>query len=778
MPTKTASFLVAPNLYLVHQSLGAAKADAKPVEVATNHIVVVDVSGSMYGEIPKIRTDLKLKLPKLIGEKDTLSLIAFSGRNQCWTILEGEPVATLKDLSTVHTAIDRWLTAQCLTGFKDPLVEATKLIDRVTKKRPGTVCSLFFMSDGCDNQWPRQEVLKAVEDAAKGLAAATFVEYGFYADRPLLTAMAERAGGTLIFADTFDKYQPQFEAAMQKRPMGGKRIEVPVQGDPIGGFVWSQGGGELTTYGLTAGKASVADGTGSIWYLSPSVVGQLEAEFKIPSVESVGQQATAAAYAAISLYSARMKPEVVLPFLRATGDVAFIERFGGLFGKQKYTDFMEEAKTAAFDATKRLTKGCDPSKLPRDDAFTVLDVLNLLANDEDNRVLLDHEAFKYNRIGRGRVDANTVLTTEEQAEVNALTLDLAKAGKDIAKVKEITTKIASITNKPEPLKFVADVAPDGYPVSSLTYNEQNPNVSFLVRKTGKVDISGAKPAALKSILPDQFQTFIFRNYAVIKDGLVNIETLPVKLSTATLERLFAEAKAGRLPDDAVIIKGGVTLLNFKVLPVINRQQVRAASAKALFENEWALTKVQAAQKVYKSVLKEKGGAKKSAGFEETYGVDAATWLKDQGFTDYSGFGPKVVQAPATDFYMAKEMNVKLASFSAIPSLNEFKKQAAKGKLTPSAQLMDGAWKAVEAFLATDDGKDDKKVEAWLKAQDKALDATRRGYIAAKAQQVFGIIVGQIWFADFATPDENTMTLTIDGVKLACTVEMKEVEVKI
>lgn len=780
--THATSFVVADKLYLVRQEVPQkGKVAAKPAEVPTNHVAIIDCSGSMYGELPRIRQQLKQRLPKILKAGDTFSIIWFSGRGQFGALLEGEPVATLTDLATVNQAIDRWLQPQGLTGFKEPLEEVTRLIARVGKKNANPF-ALFFLSDGCDNCWGRADILKAVEKAAGVVAQATFVEYGYYADRQLLTAMAEKAGGQMIHAQDFDAYVPTFEAVVQKRPTGASRIEVKVEGDAVRGFVWTAQDGDLVTYGVEGGAVKVPENTGAFWYLSPTVVGQkgpdLTSSFKDagdPTKDNMGLAALPSAYAAISLFSTRMAPEVVLPFLKATGDVAFIDQFGGLFGKQKYSEFMDAAKAAVFDEKKRLTKGYDPKKVPAEDAFTVLDVLKLLQSDDDNRVLLDDKRFKYSRIGRGRVDAATVLTPEEQAQVTALTAELAKT-KDVKKAKEINAKISAITDKPEPLTFVADPAPEGYAVSSLTYNEEKPNVSMLVRKTGTVDISAA---GAPSGLPGKFPTFVFRNYAIVKDGLVNVSVLPVKLSQKTLETLFDASAQGRLPENvAVGGEDGVMLLNLGLLPVINRQMVKATSAKALFEAEWALLKTQAQQKVYNTLLKDLAGTKKSEGFVEKYGQEAADWLKAQGFTDYSGFSPKSVQAESTDVYAAKELSVSVKGFSAIPSLNDFKKQAAKGKFTPSAALMEAAFKDAEAFLATADGKDQAKAEAWLKAKVKALDVERRQRIAAKAQAVFCVIVGQVWFSEFSSIDENTMTLTLDGQKLDCKVEMKEVQVKI
>ncbi len=268
------SFAVSDSLYLTSLPV-SWKEPAKPKEVPTNHLAVIDCSGSMAYDLPKIREQLKKKLPKLLREKDTISIIWFSGRSQFGTLLEAEPVATLTDLKDVEQAIDRWLRPTGMTGFKEPLEEVPNLVARVSKKTPGSVFSLFFMSDGCDNQWPRQDILKAVEKAGSSVASATFIEYGYYADRPLLTQMAEKSGGALIFAEDFDRYVPAFEAAIQKRQSGAKRVEVKIPGDPIAGFVYAFSGNDLLTFAVEAGSVQVPEDTKEVWFLSPSVVGIL-----------------------------------------------------------------------------------------------------------------------------------------------------------------------------------------------------------------------------------------------------------------------------------------------------------------------------------------------------------------------------------------------------------------------------------------------------------------------------------------------------------------------
>jgi hypothetical protein len=761
------SYEIDPRLHLVEQRLDLGRSIPKPVPQSVNHIVVIDCSGSMSGDLPQVRKQLKAKLPKILSRNDTISLIWFSGRGQFGTLIEAEPVSTLIDLQDVYKAIDRWLSPIGLTGFKEPIEEAAKVVDRVAKKREG-VFSLFFMSDGCDNQWPRADILKAVGEISTRCAASTFVEYGYYADRALLASMAEKAGGQHIFAEVFDKYEPIFDNVISKPIMGAKRIQVEVAGDAVRGLVYAIEDGDLLTFGVEGGKVSVPERTSRIFFLSPKALGThghyADSKDVVPPM-----------YAAISLFATRMLPDIVLPLLKKTGDVAFIEQFGGCFGKQKYSEFMETTKTAVFDASVRMTKGYDPSRVPPEDAFTVLDLLRVLTQDDFAHVLLDHDEWKYSRISRKRVDANSVLTDEEQEKIAELSLERGKT-KDVKRVKELQAEIDKILSaKKDALVFNANKEPDGYEIATLTYNEDRPNISMLVKKTGTVDLSGRigdNPHLAK--LPKEFPSFIWRNYAIVKDGLVNVEKMPVKVAQATYETLVkAGVEVKVIEQNASMVTG---VINLRPLPIINRKMVKTTSAKTMFDLEWQLTSKRAAQKVYNTFRKELF-PKESKGYALVYGEDVAKWLGEQGITDYSGFSPKQVQAEAKDFYMGKSLEVKLKGFASLPSVKDVKERIAKGKaLTGGAALMAPIIQEVEEWLAKNPKKANQ--EAYLDGKQKSTTAEVRGLLIEKARLIFSVVVGQVWFSEWATLEENTMPVKTSSGDVLGTIEMKEVEIAI
>jgi hypothetical protein len=390
---------------------------------------------------------------------------------------------------------------------------------------------------------------------------------------------------------------------------------------------------------------------------------------------------------------------------------------------------MDNTKLAAFQADHRFVSGWDPTAVPDDNAFTVLDLLKALTEDDNVRVMLDHSSFQYSRISRGRVDAD---------------------------------------DSPNALKFVADPSPEGYPISSLTYNEDRPNISLLVRKNGTVDLSGIKPAALKKV-PNVIDTFIFRNYAIVKDGLVNISRLPLQLP--------AGVKAVLKKNGVVMIDDGdVTIVEVSPLPIINRAMVQATSAKTLLELEYELTKQRAYQKVWNGLRKELAPKVSTGGYAKVYGEEAATWLKEQGLTDYSGFGPKQVSVESKDFYLGKEMAVSLKGYSSLPSVNEVKtKIASKKAVTGGAVFMVEAIDEAERFLKSNP---EKLHEKWVGAKADVATTVTRGLIHRAATIKMAVIVSQTWFTEWKTLDENIMTIRQDGKDIEGAIKLNEVEIRI
>lgn len=171
------------------------------IEIAktVNHIIVIDVSGSMYYDLPEIRKNLKNKISNLVkNDSDTISIIWFSGKNDVGVLKEEVQVNSLKQLSDLNNAIDRFLKPIGLTAFSKPLELCNEVIDRITENNDGAF-SLIFMSDGYSNDdisW--NNVMDAIKEISPKLSSSLIIEYGFYADSRKLTEIAGALGGEKI----------------------------------------------------------------------------------------------------------------------------------------------------------------------------------------------------------------------------------------------------------------------------------------------------------------------------------------------------------------------------------------------------------------------------------------------------------------------------------------------------------------------------------------------------------------------------------------------------
>lgn len=813
----TTSWKVADGLFLVCHTLASDIAAPPPKPEPTNHVLVIDCSGSMSWDLPMLRASVKAKVPSLIGEDDTITIVWFSGRGEFGVLpgVEGVRLANMKDLTDVHRAIDRWLKPVGLTAFVEPLREVAVVLDRVDRKNPGRA-ALFFLSDGMDNCWRKEDIYAAIAAIAPRLASATFIEFGPYADRPTLTRMAEKAGGSVIYAADFAAYEPVFVAAMGKKTPAAKKTQVVLGTMPVGGFAFALDGDEVLTFGAdeiggAPGRLVVGAGVSvpghltKVWHLSTEAAGETKPLATVASVGADAEQAPGrvvpvfdlgvlpAAYATMAVFAQRVQPKVVWSFLRALGDVSFIDEFGLCFGKQRYSAFIDRCKAAATTGTGWYEKGYDPKRVPRDDATTILDVMDLLASDERCRILTESAAFTYTRIGRKAESKADMLTVTESEQVAELAKEMGeKAGeREVAALRDVLAKLGAILNgRKKPLKFVLDPTwkEGGYAIGDLVWKEGMPNLSFRVKQYGTVDISAEEdvPKNVRDALPQIVSTYRYRTYTVVKDGFVHVEWLPVRVPKAVYETLLALDVVDPTVDVVKEVSDGIyeLVLDLRRTPVINQNMVNSASARALAEKTWKLLELKAAAKVWKHYTPER----KSAGFATVYGKEAAAWLDANGITDHSGFRVESTSAPSRDFFMAKQLDVTVPGFSSLPSVEDVRSRmepdpkAKKPKaLTPAAKLMVPHLAEVDAFRASPffakAADKESLFEKWVGDQAKQAVKETRRLQTEIAKQKFSILIGQIWFKEFSSMDENKLKVDLGGESREVTFEL-DMEVKV
>uniref|UniRef100_A0AAU8L096 VWFA domain-containing protein n=1 Tax=Serratia phage Kevin TaxID=3161161 RepID=A0AAU8L096_9CAUD len=720
--------------------------DAVKTPAPTNHIFVADISYSMCNALPKLRAHLKNNLAQLVKENDTVSILYFSSKGQFGPVFIGEPVRHISDLSDINKAIDRYLVPTGCTGFVEPLQLAVTTANDLREN--GNNNSLIFMTDGYDNEWTESKILDAADKLNGAFDNITFIEYGWNCNRPLLEKMAAITGALHVFAEGWEQYAPAFEEVLAQSASKRINIDVPESASHI---VYLDGD-RVQVNVAHLGKATIPEHVNEVWALNKDIG---------PSLASQKNQTLL--YAVLYYAVHTMEPDLAWATLKALGDVRFIKLYNNCFTKQDYSTFKELVQAAVFDQHERLAEGYDPNLVPDENAPTVVDVLEFLA-EKDVNIDVGSPQFSYSRIGAATVQKAD--DTEDQlAEqiANAATKEERKAlALQLAEAQEWT---------PE---FKANPGEALVPVNTLVYNSSRPNISVQTSRYGTISV----PAEVRKAhpgLPAELDSLIYRNYTIVRDGIINMKSLPIDCTPEVVAELFA--MGARVYGNA-----GKYVLDLTSVPLINRGMTRGIKATEHFADSVRLEDLKARQKVLKFYRDQLSGPKSNAvGLAGRFGVETAEYLSAHGIRDY-GFSPKTESVESTDFYYSKELNVKIKGLSSLPSVNAVRAKLEKSsKLNAGDALIAKHLKSYDDFVATPAianaaGKD-KIIDAWLRDEAKAAIQEVRNLNKRLSKTLYAIVAGHAWFADLDFED-TTLDVTVDGVTYTVTAVLEDKEVKI
>lgn len=730
------------------------------VEVAkkTNHIFVVDVSYSMYYDLPKIKTQLKNKLSNVMRDGDTISIVWFSGSRDCGVLKEEVEVKSLKTLSDLNDAIDRWLRPVGCTAFGKPLEVVHEIIGRISANRPDTVFSMIFLTDGYNNDCPWNEVISALKVLENELASSTFVEYGYYADSRRITEMASIVGGEKVSTSDFDEFEPVFDAKISSEIMGGKKVVVEIQDHYLYDFAFSVGtDGSVLLYNIGDGKIMVSSNVKEVYFFSPIGIGNetpRDLKVNIPSASDT------ALYAAIYVLSDKLLNEDAEKIFYALGDNHYYGVLVNAFGKQKLNAFKTAIKECVIDATKRFPAGQSTILPVPDDAYCLMNLIEDLSNTEGCLFYPNHEDFVYKRIGAKRVQRGEDLSAADKKR-------LAEA-KDINEIQKIT---AELSEKNVKIEFKNSNPERGYALTDLVWNSERANLSVRIRIEGEAVVPENK------FNIDKVASYKYNTFTIVKDGIVNIKKLPV-LFNPELHNTLVKNGVGFTMDDETCV------IDLTSIPLVNRGMVKAISANELAKKEWELKKLQGDKKVYDFYRKELF-PKTSKSFVELLGQEAADWLKEVGITDYNGFSPKTDAEKTSDSYLSVNLATKIKGLSGLPKVDDVKKKILDGAtLKLNEWIMSDALKKYMEQTASDMyqslGEEQKKgvLRTYLTTKSDMLNIRRRKVLQEIAEIKFALILSKKWFTEFTSFDENVLNLTLDGQDLTFTFDLKEKEVEI
>jgi uncharacterized protein YegL len=760
------------DLYFAQQIVDFTEQRERLVDINTHHLFIIDCSGSMSDQLVKIRKDLFNKISTILKPNDSTTIIWFSGKNEFGVVLEDYQVSSNISLTNVKNAIDKYLTPQGLTAFKQPLEEAKKVIKNINSYKKDYLHSLFFLTDGCDNCWSEKEILNTIDDLKDYINGATIVEYGYYCNRELMSRMAQVFGGIHTVSKSFQDLDPYLSKQFTNKNQN-RRTYVHLDRTPEFDVVWNVVDKDVILYSPNASnEVSISvNGQTNIFYITKQEpIGNYlgGAEYfnkKYISGEYANDEMLVGFYASLFAFSRKNDYNTVSELLKMIGDANLIKIKANTFGTQKITELEEKFVSCINNPSDRYKDGYNPNLEPSEDAYCVIDMLSDLMSNEQNFWYPQHESFSYKKISSKTVSKSDRLSEEDKEKIEQKLKDgnLSDIQKTIDEIKEKTN---------EELEFNYDNELQPCSFNDLTWNDKRANLSVSVTFPGYVFLP-KNNFGIKS----KFPTKIFRNYTIVKDGIIHSYNLPVSLSEETFNKL----QLNGLLHGEQYQSGKIYVLNFENIPVINRKMVSSLSAKDVFINSWELLKLQAANTVFTALKKRlfKGVDKN---FEEQYGSEAALWLASLGLKD-NGFAPAKVVEKSGEEIVVNTLEIKIDKLSTSMSAKDVETAErtldANGSVTGRQELLVPAIKEFRQFVKNlKDPNDNQAIQDWLYEKSKTFRTQKTRLMTEISKSKFLTIVGKSWFKEFSDRSQKEMVLNLDSKDIKFIVEDKLTTVKL
>lgn len=716
------------NLFLTEQEV-KVKAGAVPTKVATNHIWIYDRSGSMYGELPGLCKDM-IERAKQIPVGDTITLGWFSGTGERNFMLKGFKIGDKQDYKVLEDTIKKNSSTVGMTCFSQILEDTDQILKDLSVF--GDSFALCFLTDGYPTVYPMDKEVKSIHAAIAKIegriSSSILVGYGNYYNKELMSQMAEKLGGSLIHCSVLPEFSMQLTNFITDSSENEKKLMVALESDvKEKDVVFSLNNSQINTYAVDKGEINFIPkkkGGNYVYALVTTAPGSGE-EVDLDEVKKDSVlRLTRAAYAASFILVQKTKTDAALEVLSVLGDKHLIDTVSVAFTNEEYGKAEGQIKQAVIHPNKRLLKGKDTKYLPKEDAYCLLNALDTLMSDEEAKFYPYDPSFVYQKIA------------------------------------------ASTKTKGDYPKFEANKSM-ACPLSQLTWNESKLNLSMLARIEGTIKL---KDGFKKLGFSEDYPTYVWRNYALVKDGFLNMRALPVTLS----ESSFDELQDNGVIDSTIDYRPGeVIVLNLDRIPVINRAIANGkTSAKEICKKVFEETKLKAQLKALNFIKSEIDPTSKKLA-SDTLSDEQVAFLEANGIGK-NGFAPPQEKVEPTDKYMAKEFCIDIKGLSSLPKVDDVRKKVEEKKaLTPAMELVKSGLELYSGDKLSKSTNDKVKVsfvDGLIKGLKYDLARIRSDIQATK----FAIILGKKWFDEFDSRENNK--LTVEGREY--TIGVSEVEVKI
>jgi hypothetical protein len=673
---------------------------------SVNNFFLFDESGSMCYSIHLLCTQLKIKeLP--LGDTITLGWFSSNG-GEFRFIVKGHKLTSDQDFVAIDNIIDKNCRTYGTTCFSEILTDLNQVIDEVTALNPYPNSLIFFT-----DEYPVPNVSSEIEKVHKALTlisskiqTSLLVGYGNYYNKTLMIQMADRIGGSLIHSDNLEAFSYRLKNFWENsRDLNaGRPITLPIFGYypfsisrdfrirkyEIPNFTYYPVKDQLNyLYYLTTSSKENAG------YWEEVQLNENLIKNKDPFIEGL--------YGLAYSYVQSMKVDSALEVLGLLGDVYLIDLVTNSYTNSEFGRVEAELLHAIGGPAQRLRGGRKLGYLCPEDAFCLKNLIDLLMEDKEVYFYPNDERFEYERIGKKTS---------------------YKAG--YSKFNRNPTSKSDLIG--------------------LTYHSTRLNLSIRVKLDGHIDLDDqAKSFGFESSYP----TFIWRNYSLVKDGILNVKSLPLSVSQKTFD--FLQEK-GCIDKSYSWKDGGIYSVRLDVIPIMNRKMgkgktsARELAAKAIHE-----AFLEGDIKVLKYFKNKHTEVVKLSAVDLR--PEQRKYLEVMGITS-NGYNPPSEKEDSVDYYEARCFDIKLKGLAKLPKVEDVITKLSSGKNFTKVELL----MREQILDCLNHEKNLEKIDflKWLERKitifSKNLAEVRKEIQETK----FAILLGKKWFDEFTSRESGTL----------------------
>jgi hypothetical protein len=724
---------ITEDLCLVEQEIKTKKTVTQKCSV--NHIWIYDRSGSMYGSLPELTSQLII-LSKKIPKNDILSLGWFSGEGDFDWVFKGFKISESSDYKAIEETIKKNSSSRNTTCFSEILTDTDTVIKNLSSI--SKTFSLHFFTDGCpvvrNYNKEIETIFSAIAKIKGQIKTSMFVSYGAYYNKELMSQMAEKLGSILVSSSIISQYSESISRLLKLTENSDPKEELdPIVQKPLTIFNLTDQG--VIVYSIDDnGKVYISPQQGKstvLYYLSNEKPNKKNWDkVEIADIDFAGKDEvlSKALYAAALILTQQTKTDVSLEIIGKIGDKNVVNSLVNAFTIEEYGKSEDLLNVCITDIDKRFSVGRDKNYLPPTDAFCVFDLLTLLMNDDRAAFYPYDPRFKYEKIG-----------------------------------------VASKT-KDDYAKFIADKGCQ-CPFRDLTWHESRLNLSVLTKVTGTIELKFVDGKSARDVgLSGDYPTFVFRNFTFVKDGRVHTKKFYISSSDDTYRKFKNEG----LVFDDTFAKNGVYGVDISNIPAVNRKiACGKTSAKELCKLALKDQQLKGTLKSLKWLKKEEVGEEEvvSASLTE----DQIKFLMANGVAVDKGgsYNPPVAKEEAKDVYIAKTFDIKITGLASLPTVKKvMEKIASKKARTPVEQLVE---EGINIHTVVKDTLKTKEAKSkWFSATIDKMKIEQRAIRSRLQETKFAIILGKKWFDEFKSRAEDT--IKVDGQEFKFELGEEQVEI--